>query len=152
MTASERFKALQELMTGYLSSETAESERERDREARKPKGARRPIPDGFVENSDAWKAARLIGWPLIELKPSGDGQAEMFEAPLMPRFAIDADWHDEIPIALGGEEPDDAYRELDEAGTCIAWDDERVLFWCPRGVCSIERARWQEGWRHCAGC
>lgn len=148
--ARERFEALQGLMTGSLSGETAESEREREMEARKPKGARRPVPDGFVENSEAWQAARLIGWPL-EIKPTGEGQAEMFET-LTPRFAIDTEWEHELPIALGGDEPDDAYRDLEEAGTCIGWDEERVLFWCPRGVCSIERDRWQEGWRHCPGC
>ncbi len=39
----------------------------------------------------------------------------------MPRYAVDLEWEAELPIALGGEEPDDAYTDLEEAGTCIAW-------------------------------
>ena len=149
---SVRFDALLGLLVGYLSDETAESERELRREARKPKAERRAIPHGFVEKSETWEAAQLLGLPIIEAKSTDDVQEDMFEAPLTPRFLINVDWLDEIPMAFGGEPPDDVFDEPEELGTCIAWDDKYVMFWCPRGVCSIERSQWDQGWRDCPGC
>ena len=157
---------LMNLMNGAADTETPASAAERTREAEanktRPPSERRDIPwDLFAEGSEAHATATLLALPLwgFDLNQRGEEPvaldlfAEQPE-PLLLRFRLDEEGLNErFPVALGGPVPDDAYQANDdEFGGALAWDDDHVLFMCPRGVCGLNRQQWAEGRRYCAGC
>ena len=119
---------------------------------------RRSIPAGFARDSEAWQLAERFHVPLIECteEPPGAAGFDLFTRPVI-RYVIDhgnlartmlpwpADASDLPP------DVDPADPELD-VGDCVAWSRDQVAFFCPRGVCVIERTAWDDGYRQCAGC
>ena len=154
--------ALWRLLNGFTEHDTPESEAahraiEKFNRKCKPKD-RVPLIRGIAEGSQAWHDAHTAGITLHRIPaPPPPPQQDLFSTP--PRdvnhYAI-AEEDLCHPISYGG---DSLYPEevIDEYGllehwTAFAWDAERILITCPRGVCLLPRHRWAEGWRFCPAC
>lgn len=119
---------------------------------------RRSIPAGFARDSEAWQLSQRFHVPLIECTEQSPDDAgfDLFTRPAV-RYVIDHDhlarnilpWPADTSDAPPDVDPEDP--ELD-IGDCLAWSRDQVAFYCPRGVCVIERTAWNDGYRRCAGC
>ena len=150
--------ALLYLMNAAADFETDESRAQREAieaENRQKKPAdRRHVAHGFVQGSQAWEFAQTLKLPLVQQLNHEPGDSlDMFAEPLERRWNVQQDWWQLMPFRLAGEPPDDAYDNTDdEYGGALAWDADEVLFFCPRGICRLDRACWAEGHRRCQGC
>ena len=161
-------RRLQCLMMGCLDTETDES-REQIRKITesnklKKNKDRRPVPIGHAKGSALHKAAEILNVPRVDFDEDdadtgSDTTMDMFiddeMEENMARFIIlEDDLYHVFPMNLGGETPDDSYEPDVEAdyGIALAWDDENVLTQCPRGVCCMSRAEWNDGYRRCRMC
>ena len=135
-----------------LHNESHPEEAAPDLAARHALGAGGWMRDGFIEGSEAWADARAAGESPIAL-PRPDRQHDLFTEPPPGRFTLDVDALS-VPRGFGAPAPDDAAgAECDaEYHTALGWDAARVVFACPRGLCTIPRAAWDEGERICKGC
>lgn len=161
-------RRLQYLMMGCLDTETDES-REQIRKITesnklKKKKDRRPIPIGYAKGSECHKAAEIFNIPRIDFNENdsdtcSDTTIDMFIdeeiEENMARFIIlEDELYNVFPMNLSDETPDDSYDPDVEAdyGIALAWDDRNILTQCPRGVCCMSRAEWNDGYRRCRMC
>ena len=137
--------------------QSAAKQKEIDEHNRKcAKRQRRERLPGFAEGSERHRRAVLAGVPLVEYEVP-KGQDDLFAAPAGPK-RLDVEEcaiYTIAPYAYGGPPPEGSEEEIDEIidwHTPIAWDAQRVMIMCPRGLCLLKRKRWEEGWRSCRGC
>ena len=150
--------ALWRVMNMASDPETGESTRERERiwehNRNRPRRRHIPMPSGIVEGSPAWNDAQAAGVVLTAIE--AEGETDLFANAEPKRYQVDIedlyrarDYGGEHPLGPDGErilnETQDTYRPY-------AWDEERVLVSCPRGMCMIGRRRWNNGYRSCPGC
>ena len=107
---------------------------------------------GFAKGSQAWNDALAIGETPLELTLEAE-QQDLFSGPAATLYWLDEDKL-MLPRSFGGNTPaDSATQDTDiEHRTAITWDEQRVVFACLRGWCSIERTHWESGARSCPGC
>lgn len=154
--------ALWRLLNGFTDYDTPESEAARKaietfNTRCKPK-ERLPISHPIAKHSQAWRDAQTAGITLHPIPaPPTPPQQDLFSTPPrdVARYAI-AEEDLCNPISYGGDAPypDDIIDEYGmlEHWSAFAWDAERILITCPRGVCLVPRHRWAEGWRCCPAC
>lgn len=115
---------------------------------------------GFRRDSEIHQWAQIAGLTVREVPPKEGEQIDLFAEPPQELLMIEEieqlPEKELFPKSFGGEAPADALDwdkqgEL-EYGDAWAWDEEEVMFPCPRGLCVIDRKLWEEGHRHCAGC
>ena len=131
---------LHNLMHGSLDYETAES-MQKESELK---------VYGFVKDSEMYNAITELNISIYEMQ-SDNLQGDLFYTPI-ERYEIDyGKFWEMFPFKLGGGTIAD---ESDEGcyGMPIAYDEQDVMFECPRGLCAISREMWADGWRHCPGC
>ena len=135
-----------------LQNESHPEEPAPDPAARDALGAGGWMRDGFIEGSEAWADALACGETPIAL-PRPDPQRDLFTEPAPARYTLDADAL-ALPRGYGAPAPEDAAGAERDADyhTALGWDAARVLFACPRGLCTLARAAWEEGERACRGC
>ena len=105
---------------------------------------------GFARDSETYKAANDLNITIQELH-SNDPQGDLFHIPIK-RFELDYEkFYDNLPFRFGGEPIADESNE-DGYAMPTAYDENDVMFECPRGICIISRTKWLEGWRNCPGC
>ena len=154
----DRLNKLQAFLEGSVNYETSESaaqfnQVQEENKLKKPSERRIPA-SGFVQGSQAYEYAEALGLSIeLQQHKEPDGTADLFHEPLIPRYFLAHDFYELFPMRFGGAAPDDAYTpESDHYEGAIAWDENHVLFPCPRGVCMIGRTDWQKGCRQCRGC
>ena len=143
-----------------LSWETPASKEQKDRieneNKSKEKHERIILGEGFAEGSPIYKECKELGLELIQYHHYEPPQKnlDMFdvEEELIKRYVVDF----QPPYPFGGVEPPDVYdveapTEL-MFGAAVAWDEETVVFECPRGFCKLPRREWGNGRRRCSGC
>ena len=149
------------LMNGAEDDQSPESNAEDAIIAAHNKGAkrldRRTIPRGFAVGSDAWKAARDLGFPLkknLERSPER-GAFDLFSTPVT-RYEIDTErmWADNmVPWAADSSPRPDGFTDDGIAhGDGWGWSANEVAVICPRALCLIPRTSWEAGYRQCAMC
>lgn len=146
---------LYECGTAETTASAAEHHAWNEDNARRPRRDRRPPLPGFAEGSQRWHDARLAQVPLIEYDLNrANPQPGLFDPELTPRYGVDEANLYAAPYAYGGPPPEGAgaFAEIIDHHTPIAWDETRVMTACPRGMCLIDRARWERGYRFCPGC
>ena len=115
------------------------------------------VTGAIAPDTPAYDAAVSLNIPLIEfttsvepeLRKSASDQPELFQPKTKTAaFIDDCEFNSKMPFAFGGDpiEQDDEYNNL------VAYDCDNVLFYCPRGLCIIQRDKWLNGIRFCGGC
>lgn len=105
--------------------------------------------DTFVVGSQMHSAAKTCDLPIEVL--ATQFQTDMFDTSEPDSvFVLDLlALENMIPISFGGAQIE---REHESYSNPFAYDENRVLIQCPRGMCIIERTRYDKGIRHCVGC
>jgi len=153
-----QLEMLHDFLEGTVIYETEASAEQSNRIAEenkeKPVKARRVIADGFAEGSQAYEFAKALGLSIEEQQSKEpEGTADLFHEPLFKRYWLAEDFWNIFPMRFGGPDPDDACTpESEYFEGAVAWDEDYILFPCPRGVCMIGREDWQKGCRQCRGC